>query len=148
MRHAYCQTRMIDKYAVPIMIDELLCSQQTGKKLVSMQTVNLTDINSIKNYITSSGLWRNNPKSDEDTTYKYYPYIVTMNDLCFNNHFKGLFTNSEPITIDEMKKLYIKINFINHSENPNKGKIIENKKIDHKINNSVLCTAIKGAVKN
>ena len=143
MRQAYCQTRMIDKYAVPIMIDELLCSQQTDNQLLSMQTVNLTDFNSIQNYITSSGLWRNNPKSDEDTTYKYYPYIVTMNDLCFNNHFKGLFTNSEPITIDEMKKLYIKINFINHSEEFNKNKIIEVKKINHNTNNYVFYTAIK-----
>lgn len=116
-RRLYCLSRMCDKYAMPILIDELIhgnkfCLDDRG------ETVNLTSLTAVINRMA-------NERGKEHFVnrrkkYKYYPYIITVMDLTFANMVDSLVAgkpheiNCNP---DDLKACYDVLNF--NSENSN-----------------------------
>ena len=109
MRLKYCQTRMCDKYALPVLIDG--CLERLPTLQHSEKTFNLT----ILSDALSAGY-----ASDclEHKRYKYYPYLITMNDLslyCVMNRlqlrkqYSTLYTQQD---MDKQKNLYVWLNYL------------------------------------
>ena len=106
LRKKYCETRMCDKYVLPIMIDVLLNVPHfifNDKK----------DIN-FTNFLQITSLILNIEVSIPD--YKYYPYIVTTFDISMVYTLKNLITKSEIDTfindLKMQKKKYLECNYV------------------------------------
>lgn len=108
MRLKYCETRMCDKYALPILIDGCLDS------LPNLQhrdkAFNLTILQDALNAgYTSDCL--------EQKYYKYYPYLITMNDLSIYHVLQHIYSDTqegelyEAYDINALKQLYVRLNY-------------------------------------
>lgn len=103
-RKMYCITRMCDKYTMPILIDCVLNDVTLFEDKFSF---NLCDFDSVTQVIKSYEL-------EYDNAYDFYPYLVTMFDLNFNNQMKELTDCSYEINTtnaSRLKEEYIKINY-------------------------------------
>lgn len=73
-RKKYCLTRMVDKYAMPILIDSIL-GNSDGACLKEDSRIKLYDF---KNTVALAEAQRM-----ESCSYRYYPYMVTPQELAF-----------------------------------------------------------------
>ncbi|MDO4270337.1 MAG: hypothetical protein Q4C72_05335 [Eubacteriales bacterium] len=119
-RLKYCQTRMCDKYALPILIDG--CLGSLSELQYSEKTFNLTILQDALN----AGYTANRL---EEEKYKYYPYLITMNDLSIHHVLNRLRPHERHTAlygrddVEEQKKLYVRLNYLidpgeNHESTP------------------------------
>ena len=101
-RRAYCLTRMTDKYALPLMIDFLInekLSDSKNKKLFSPHYLN--------NF--------SNADTALEKNYKFYPYMITPQELSFSlmisslNYSKAIDTSSKMLS--KIEEYYYKLNY-------------------------------------
>lgn len=139
MRKKYCETRMSDKYAMPLAIDGFL---QNGKCILSDDnSINLTNL---KSY--TSNLYSYDCLDPNTQPYRYYPYLVTMNDLTIHNELKMLYkphSNRSKNYVYDLKENYIKLNYIESTEEkissiPVDFKHFSNKNIATRDNNMAI----------
>lgn len=109
-RIGYCRTRMNDKYAMPFLIDEFINRNNIRELFPDDINVNLTDFNSVKNFISTGFVFEKFPFHLQKD-YLFYPYMITMNDLCFSSFIHQIFFQCNDISINKLKNFYIKINY-------------------------------------
>ncbi len=100
---AYCETRMINKYLLPLPIDCVLSN-------IGQNTANLSALQDLLAIMDSA--W----STDIDNAgYKYYPYMVLPQDISFALLFERLLSGSENFLPDEHQKrvsnLFIQMNY-------------------------------------
>ncbi len=111
-RKGYLQTRMYDKYIVPVLLDVL------GKKWIK----NANDEKEICLYHFSAVLRESaQDESDEDASYIFFPYMVTMYDLYIQKlvlKLRGAEETKDECAdtsllcdINSVKENYVRINF-------------------------------------
>ncbi len=103
-RKMYCITRMCDKYAMPILIDCIINDLALFEDKVSF---NLCNFGSVTQVVKNYGI-------EYDTPYDFYPYLVTMFDLNFNNQMRELTDHTyknDVVNARQLKEQYIKINY-------------------------------------
>ncbi len=102
-RLAYCETRMVNKYLIPLPIDCVLSG-------LSKKTANLSVLNDLLSNMDNS--W---PPDIEKLGYKYYPYMVLPQDISFALLFKGLLSGAENFNPAEhqnrVNSLFIGLNY-------------------------------------
>lgn len=112
MRKKYCETRMTDKYAMPMAVDGFLHKDKCI--LSDNDNINLATLNA-----DNLAIYDYDCLQTKKYQYYYYPYLVTMNDLTIyyelRNLYKGnLHTNNEDI-VKELKTKYFELNYIETS---------------------------------
>jgi hypothetical protein len=87
MRKKYCQTRMVDKYVIPVMIDSIDLSRDN---CVLSDSVNLSlvSLDSILSNASNLNLSAN--------PYKYYPYVITPQEINYSLVLNQI-SNSLPV---------------------------------------------------
>lgn len=126
MKKSYCKTRMCDKYAMPVLIDGFLDSN--NKTIFDNQSINCTNFETIKNsnYIFDY-------LDDYNRDYMFYPYLITMNDLTIYGILKKLKYQDGDLNdkdISDYKKRYLELNYCNYSDDSRINEIVEAKSIN------------------
>ena len=111
LRQNYCKTRMINKYAMPALIDGLF---ESGWKPSDDSDMNLSNFSHYVNIL----------KNENITTikYQYFPYMVTLQDIEFLEYIKLLNNKPDNIPINfhifnSCKKDYKMLNYPNSDNN-------------------------------
>lgn len=103
-RKMYCVTRMCDKYAMPILID---CVLKDIALFEDEVVFNLTKFYSVTKVVKNYEL-------DFQNSYAFYPYLITMFDLNFNNQIRELVDSKFKNDVNNLlhlKEQYILINY-------------------------------------
>lgn len=104
MRKNYCLTRMSNKYAMPLAIDLVLTAPgffEDDKQinLTRMESIDVSRCDFRKVFL-------------QHELYRYYPYLVSLNELSVFDILKTQYiSDHKGMTIDKLKRLYIKINY-------------------------------------
>ena len=106
MRRSYCITRMTDKYAMPILIDEIISDHIMSDQI----NINFTDFNNIQEK-THSFDFLKKIKDKPTAKYIFYPYMITMNDLCISNLLQQIYSSNNEFNINNLKRWYVNINY-------------------------------------
>jgi len=106
-RQNYCLTRMNDKYVMPALIDAVLGS----KTMVTFNddlNLNLSDFGSFLNV--------SNNLDFQQSDYKYYPFIISLQDIEIGLFLSYMVKSSDNRPKDEVfkmvKALYLKLNYL------------------------------------
>lgn len=106
MRKNYCLTRMSNKYAMPLAIDIVLTAPGFFE---DDKQINLTRMESID--VSICDFRKVFPQRN---LYRYYPYLVSLNELSMFDILKNQYiSDHKGMTLDELKRLYSKINYNN-----------------------------------
>ena len=133
MRRKYCSTRMCDKYSLVITIDGFITKK--GKcSLNDDQDINLTKFS---DFVENIDLFDFSKLRLQG--YVYHPYLITMNDLTVYFALKAMRENnhvgiSNVKTIDDIKKFYVKVNYLTDARPGNVDIPIDACDFDHKGN--------------
>lgn len=109
-RKAYCATRMINKYILPLPVDCVLEKVENGER------IDLSDLWDVLKQMNATWL--------TDATYIYYPYMITPQELSFALACKALKENEQSIDPKKHQKTidryFCKKNFPNLSKRSHK----------------------------
>lgn len=117
-RLGYCKTRMLDKYVMPVLIDAFFLKDKDFQ-LNDQSEINLTNFSQI----LTSAIDESNFELKQnllELDYKYYPYMVTMYDLCIHSAMNILQHSNEeslnkscdfPLVVEMEKEIYTKFNY-------------------------------------
>lgn len=104
----YCRSRMVNKYLIPGSLDSIIDSIEKKAVESRRKAINLTDFKDVL-------VLYNESVSDKPDDYKYYPYIVTPQELLFDNFIKYTIKSESctPLNIPTgiLKDIYYKKNF-------------------------------------
>ena len=108
-RKAYCRTRMVNKYVLPLAIDCVDILQ-----LSDAENIELCSLTSIRQLIIEC--WYERP-----TQYRYYPYMFLPQDISFAMVYEAIFTGKDLPQPDELVKqvreAFIRLNYPLTDEN-------------------------------
>ena len=108
-RKGYLQTKMYDKYTVPVMLDVL--GEEWIERLDDSMEINLCDMGHIMNQLELRDMSKGH--GWEEGGYIYYPYIVTMYDIYIARLLSRLEDlDKEESGINQIRELYVKINYV------------------------------------
>lgn len=115
VRRYFYKSRMINKYLIPGSLDSIVPVLEEFEGSRPKEVINLTSFEDVfKLY--------NMKKSDIQDEYKYYPYIVTPQEMLFDNFIQHTIDPAKPLNMDVklLKDAYYKKNFsINNKESNN-----------------------------
>ena len=112
MREGYLSTRMVDKYAQPLMIDYFVNPVEFIKWIKNMK--NGVNFSSMASVLKILSVYYDEVKCcKNEKPYVYYPYMVTIMDLSFANMIYELLNDNNTINsdTDKLKKKYVTINY-------------------------------------
>lgn len=116
----YCETRMINKYIIPVLVDALLINGKWNRKFRG----DLFDFSDTLQYfkiddVTMHNEW-NKDVLEYVSDYCYYPYVVTPQDIAFSQHCLVLKTNSDILDFNEylkvIKEKYYRCNYFSRND--------------------------------
>ncbi len=110
VRIAYCRTRMINKYVLPLAIDCVL----DKLPLSDAESIELCSLTSIRRMINEHWYKRT-------TQYRYYPYMFLPQDISFAMVYEAIFAGEDLPQPDELVKqvreVFIRLNYPQTDEN-------------------------------
>lgn len=118
MREGYFSSRMVDKYAQPLMIDYFVEPVEFVKWIKNRKNgVNFSSMTSVLNILSAYNddvkCYKNEKPCEKENPYVYYPYMVTIMDLSFANMIYELLNDNNTINADtdKLKKKYVTFNY-------------------------------------
>ena len=116
----YCETRMINKYIIPVLIDALLINGKWNRKFRG-DLFNFSDV--LQYLIIDDAIMTNEGKKDVPeyvSDYCYYPYVVTPQDIAFSQFCLELKKTNDIYEFDEylkvIKEKYYRCNYFSRND--------------------------------
>ena len=139
LRQGYCITRMMDKNAMPALIDIIIESSNKLKMFTDEIKVNLTVFQDFMKYVGEFDY--------NNINYYYYPYTISPQELQLSSVFYDIKNKKQLKNPEELLKIvndnYNKLNFnIKNCNNPNYIEEIEAKEVVEKTNYDVYAIRV------
>lgn len=123
-RFAYCKTRMVNKYVIPLPVDCILSSLSLDKEF----SARLYDLSETRKLMDVS--W-----AEKENDYRYYPYMLTPQELSFAllcTDIKNDVSSFNPEQqMNDLEKLFIHHNYPNVQDNDRKAYELEEVRTVH-----------------
>lgn len=103
----YCLTRMVDKYALPLLIDGLIKKEILWNK--SSKNINLTKFSDYRDLYDYSTV-------DEDRPYRFYPFLVTVADLAIIDYINAYCKGGARADLNKIWLFFLRCNYDSKSE--------------------------------
>ena len=109
LRRAYCKTRMVNKYILPLPIDSIISQMQ----FTDQQEINLCAFADCSSLV--DGSWH-----EQDVFYHYYPYVFLPQDIMFSLTYDEI-ASGRPLPppgklLARVRNMFLSINYPNCGE--------------------------------
>ncbi len=113
-RNAYITTRMVNKYSIPAMVDNII---NTKTKFTDKEKLNLTKFEHYCKLVRSSDAcyFKHKPYDIKTVYYRLYPYCIKLQDIEMTKYIDNIYRlgKSKFHFLSSSKKAYVALNYPN-----------------------------------